>query len=107
MIKVNAVPFKEGMEDGWIVYATGNFYEYDFKFENKDDALIFVKDNQGIYKVSENDLMFKITYEDPIPYIYIDDELCEIRGEKYIATDETGVTSIISPEQLERHYVKK
>lgn len=90
---IEADVYQEGMEDGWIVYFSGNIGSYEHKFANKDLALEFIDDNMGYPEVDIDDRDYEIIYENPVPYIktlegkhiisYGDYIITGVKGERY------------------------
>lgn len=68
---IEAIEFKEGMEDGWIVYFWGNMYTKSRVFNIKEEALNFVKNNEGFSLLEDEDQEYgDIEYENPQAFVY-------------------------------------
>lgn len=92
-IVIEAEVYKEGMEDGWHLFFTGNLSEGEIKFRTKQEAYDFIKNNEGANHLWEEDRKYEIIYEKPLPYIntlegkhYISEGdyiIIGIKGERY------------------------
>ncbi|WP_206459341.1 hypothetical protein [Anaerovorax sp. IOR16] len=73
---VEAIPYETGIGDGWIVLYSGNFEDYEAKFDDLDSAKEFIKRDGGKdkdrYAYSDgitNDKTHLMIYEEPMIYI--------------------------------------
>jgi hypothetical protein len=93
---IEAEVYCEGMEDGFIVYFSGNVLNYEYSFDNYDEAMEFITDNMGYPMVIQEDKGYEIIYENPRPYINT------LEGKLFVSKGDYIITGIKS----ERYPIK-
>jgi hypothetical protein len=101
---VDAVVFHEGSEDGWIVYFSGNMFNYEETFDTKEHAKKFVELNSGYHMLEEEDKSFECCYEEPVAYIDIRGKEHRIFEGYYIVTRADKSKSVMSPKDFRDTY---
>ena len=46
---IDAEPYREWLEDKWVLYFSGNYGEYEKAFNTKEECLEYSKANKDIY----------------------------------------------------------
>ena len=100
---IEACQYEDGMETGWKVLFTGNFFDYEKKFKEKQQALNFIENNDGINEVDIDDTHYDIDYEEPIPYLWdsINGFLPIYHNDDYIVRYPTGRIEILPKKEFE------
>ena len=84
---VDAEPYKEGLEDKWILYFSGNYGEYEKVFKTKEECLEYSRNDKGNTEYQED---FDFIYEDPVPCIMTLEGRMDIKKTDYIITGVKG-----------------
>ena len=84
---VEAEPYREGLEDKWVLYFSGNYNEYEKVFKTKEACLEYSLNNKGNVEY-KND--FNFIYEDPAPCIMTLEGRMDIKKTDYIITGVKG-----------------
>ena len=84
---IDAEPYREGLEDKWVLYFSGNYGEYEKAFNTKEECLEYSKANKGREEYKED---FNFIYEDTVPCIMTLEGRMDIRKTDYIITGVKG-----------------
>ncbi len=103
---IDAEEYKEGMEDGWIVFFSGNMFDYEEHFDNKDYAQEFIEDNMGYPLVDTEDKDHEIIYEEPCAYIKICGEARQVWQGCFIVTNANGDRAVYHSDDFYRFFEK-
>ena len=101
---VDAEVFHGGSEDGWIVYFSGEWFNYERTFETKEQAEEFVSNNDGKLMVETEERLYGICYEDPTAYISIRGKEYRISEGYYIVTHTDGSKYVMHPKYFRDTY---
>lgn len=86
-IIVDAEPYREGLEDKWVLYFGGNYGEYEKVFNTKEECLEYSNNDKGNIDYQED---FDFIYEDPVPCIMTLEGRMDIKKTDYIITGVKG-----------------
>lgn len=84
---VDAEPYREGLEDKWVLYFGGNYGEYAKVFNTKEECLEYSNNGKGNMDYQED---FNFIYEDPVPCIMTLEGRMNIKKTDYIITGVKG-----------------
>lgn len=84
---IDAEPYREGLEDKWVLYFSGNYGEYEKVFNTKEECLEYSSNDKGSAEYQEN---FNFIYEDPVPCIITLEGRMDIKKTDYIITGVKG-----------------
>ena len=84
---VDAEPYREGLEDKWVLYFSGNYGEYEKVFNTKEECLEYSRNDKGNTESQED---FNFIYEDPVPCIMTLEGRMDIKKTDYIITGVKG-----------------
>ena len=97
---VDAVEYKEGMEDGWQVNYSCQGHCYDRVYATKELALTFIKQNRGALYLDFTD----VKYDEPIPYIVGRSDKCIVHKGDYVLTFANGKREVKDTDSFYSEY---
>lgn len=103
-VVIDAEVYREGLEDGWTVFFSGNFFNYEKDFVTIDQANEFINNNMGYHEVDIDDITDEIIYECPFAYILTSEDRYYVRQGDYIVTNEDGSGTVYSPVVFHKHF---
>lgn len=103
-VVIDAEVYREGLEDGWTVLFSGNFFNYEKDFTTLDEAKEFISNNMGYHEVDIVDKNDEIIYERPFAYILASKDKHHVRQGDYIVTNEYGSMTVYSPVVFHKYF---
>lgn len=97
---IEAIQFKEGMGEVWVVLYTGNMQDYEKEFSTKQEAIDFIEKDEGRNFVDEDDKGYEIIYEDPMAFI----DNYHVEDGDYIITKKNGQKDFMDKDIFEKRY---